>query len=396
MGSHSNAATDVERAAPASEEISIHPDPSGLDPRVLAELRERIQREVDLGSVPAGQMAVGLGGQVVHIENFGTATDASRFAVFSVTKAFIAGVVWQLLAEGSLEIDTPVTELVPDFAAAEGVTLRHLLTHTGGFPYAPLGPPRWSSARGRAEQYGRWRLQYAPGERFEYHATAGHWIIAEMIEAVEGEDYRTVVRRRVLDPLGLEGFLLGGDTAASVAMEELTVVGEPPSAEELVETFGTAEIDLDAVAPDILSTFNEPEVRRIGIPGGGGISDAATIASYYQCLLHDEAGLWKPAVLVDGTARVHCNLPDPLKRVPSNRTLGLVLAGDDGNSALRGMGHSVSPQTFGHNGAAGQIAWADPASGLSFAFCTSGIGRNFVAEARRTAAIASIAGNLRG
>ena len=60
------------------------------------------------------------------------------------------------------------------------------------------------------------------------------------------------------------------------------------------------------------------------------------------------------------------------------------------------MGHTVSAQAFGHNGAGGQIAWADPATGLSFAFCTSGIEQNFIHESRRVAAIASRAGALLG
>lgn len=370
------------------------PTSDHLDATALIGLRERVNREVDTGRMPAAALAVGHGGEVVHAETFGDAEPETRFAVFSVTKAIIAATVWQLLGEGTLEIDTPVTELVPSFAAAEGVTLRHLLTHTGGFALAPLGPPRWSSPAGRAEQYQRWRLQYPPGEHFEYHATAGHWVIAEMIHAAEGRDYREVVAARVLEPLGLEGFLFGGDAAAGAAMAELRLVGDLPSAEELEAALGVTELDLGEVTPDVLLQFNDPEVRRVGVPGAGGISDAVAVAAFYQHLLHNTDELWNPSVLADGTARVHCDLPDPLTGVPANRTLGLVLAGDDGRSALRGMGHTVSAQAFGHNGAAGQIAWADPASGLSFAFCTSGIERNFIHEARRTTAIASRAGVL--
>ncbi len=341
--------------------------------------------------MPAAQLAIGRDGEIVHTENFGTATDDSRFAVFSVTKAFIAATVWQLLDEGTLEIDTPVTELVPSFAAARDVTLKHLLTHTGGFPAAPLGPPRWNTAEGRAEQYRRWNLQYPAGTHFEYHPTSGHWIIAEMIEASEGRDYRSVLSDRVIKPLGLDRFLLGGDEAADADVSELLLVGEPTTAAEIEAAFGMADVDLGEVTPEILLVFNEPEVRRVGVPAAGGVSDASTLAMFYQHLLANTDGMWNPSVLADGTARVHCEFPDPLTGIPANRTLGLILAGDDGASALRGMGHTVSPQAFGHNGAAGQIAWADPATGMSFAFCTSGVEQNFIHEARRTAAIGSLA-----
>ena len=55
------------------------------------------------------------------------------------------------------------------------------------------------------------------------------------------------------------------------------------------------------------------------------------------------------------------------------------------------MGRTVSPGTFGHNGAGGQICWADPATGLSFAFVTNGYDRHEVRQPKRTTAIASLA-----
>jgi CubicO group peptidase (beta-lactamase class C family) len=122
------------------------------------------------------------------------------------------------------------------------------------------------------------------------------------------------------------------------------------------------------------------------------VSNAADLALLYQALLHNPGRLWDPAVLEDGRGTVRCRLPDPVTGIPANRTLGLVAAGDDGRAALRGMGHTVSPRAFGHNGAAGQIAWADPDSGLSFVYLTNGIDRHFLREARRTVSIASRAG----
>ena len=78
--------------------------------------------------------------------------------------------------------------------------------------------------------------------------------------------------------------------------------------------------------------------------------------------------------------------------MPANRALSIVVAGDDGQSSMRGMGHTVSPRAFGHNGAGGQIAYADPANGTSFCWFTNGMDRHLLREWRRAAGIASKAG----
>jgi CubicO group peptidase (beta-lactamase class C family) len=87
---------------------------------------------------------------------------------------------------------------------------------------------------------------------------------------------------------------------------------------------------------------------------------------------------------------VRNNLPDPAG-VPANRSLGLILAGDDGRSNMRGMGRTVSPRAFGHNGAGGQLAWADPESGLSLGYVTNGYDVHAIREPRRGTSIASLA-----
>jgi CubicO group peptidase (beta-lactamase class C family) len=81
--------------------------------------------------------------------------------------------------------------------------------------------------------------------------------------------------------------------------------------------------------------------------------------------------------------------------VSANRTLGLVLAGDDGMSSRRhNLGKTVSPRAFGHGGAGGQIAWADPETGISFCYLTNGLDANVLREGRRGVALSSRAAML--
>ena len=96
--------------------------------------------------------------------------------------------------------------------------------------------------------------------------------------------------------------------------------------------------------------------------------------------------------MTDVTSVVRNSFPDYMG-TPANRTRGVVVKGDDERSHMRGMGRTVSARAFGHNGAAGQIAWGDPETGFSFCFLTNGIDEHELRQWRRGSAIASRAGN---
>jgi len=116
---------------------------------------------------------------------------------------------------------------------------------------------------------------------------------------------------------------------------------------------------------------------------------AADLALFHQALLHNPGELWDPALLADVTGHVRNRLPDRMTAMPANRTLGLVQAGDDGLGPFRGFGRTASPRAFGHNGAGGQVAFADPATGLSLGYCTNGLDADVLRQWRRTSSIAS-------
>jgi CubicO group peptidase (beta-lactamase class C family) len=364
-----------------------------IDHAAMGKFRDRVRREVDEGGIVSCQFAFGFEGEVVAHETYGEATNDTRYVMFSATKVFVASVVWQLIAEGKLDPALPVTTWFPEFGAngKEAITLEQVMLHTSGFPYAPLGPPRWADRAARREAMAGWRLSWQPGTRYEYHPTAAHWVLAELIDLVTGGDYRDELERRVTGPLGL-GRVLGIAEADQHDIARLQIIGEPATPDELEATFGIRELPAGEVNDAVLLGFNDPANRAVGVPGGGGIARADQIVRFYQSLLHNREGLWDPAVLHDVKTNVRNHLPDPLTRTPANRSLGMILAGDDGRSNFRGMGRTLSPGAFGHNGAKGQIVWADPATGLSFACLTNGLDRNEVRQPRRDSALASLAG----
>ena len=354
----------------------------------------RARREVDEGLLPSCQLAIAQDGKIVINETFGAATARTRYVMFSATKAVVAGAAWQLIGDGSLDVERRVVDYLPEFGTngKDVITVEQVMLHTSGFPQAPLGPPDWADRSRRLARFARWRLNWEPGTRYEYHPTSAHWVLAELIERVAGADYRDVVNERVCQALGLNALRLGVPTPEQGDVAELVLCGSAPTTDELQAAFGVGELPVTEVTDDALIGFNDPAAREVGVPGGGGITTAADLALYYQALLHNTGDLWKPDVLADATGRVRNRMPDPLLGVPANRSLGLVLAGDDGGSAQRGLGHTVSPAAFGHNGAGGQIAWADPASGLSFTYLTNGLDRHVIRLWRRGSSVSSLAG----
>lgn len=361
----------------------------------IDELRTRAQREIDAGLLPSCQIALGLDGDVVLHESFGDASNDTRYVIFSSTKPIVASAVWTLIQDGALDVSRPVIDYFPEFMQSEerrgDITVEQVMLHTSGFPRAPMGPPAWLTRDGRLERMSRWRLNWEPGTQFEYHATSAHWVLAEILERLAGDDYRTVIRERILEPHGLGRLQVGVPEAEQADIAEITIVGEPPTPEELEAVLGIREMPVTEVTDEALVGFNDPATKAVGVPGGGGVSDAADIVRFYQALLHNPKGVWNDDLLADVTSNVRNTFPEPLGGYPIRRTLGLCTAGDDGYSGYRGFGKTVSAGAFGHNGAGGQIAWADPATGLSFCYLTNGMDANNLRQGRRGVALSSIA-----
>ncbi len=355
-------------------------------------LLDRCQREIESGLLPSCQVAVGFEGEIVVQATFGDATDDTRYCIFSATKPFVASTMWQLISEGTVELDATAASYVPPFGenGKDQITVEQVMLHMSGFPHAPLKPPRWDTSESRLEAMANWRLNWEPGTRYEYHPTSAHWVLAEIINAVTGNDFRDEVHNRVTGPLGLPR-VLGLAPEDQDGIAELILVGEPATPDELEATFGVRELPKTEVTNEAILRFNEPSVREVGVPGGGAFGTAVDVALFYQGLLGNPDGLWDPAMLAIGTGEVRNTLPDPMG-MPANRSIGLFLAGDDGMSNMRGLGRTVSPMAFGHNGAGGQLAWADPATGLSFGYTTNGYDEHEVRQPRRDTAIGSLAG----
>lgn len=384
---------------PTAEMIATKPEDLGIDSEKLEALFARAKRDVDDGTLKSAQVAVARHGKLAGVRTFGTvqhngndaevpATNDTLYTIFSSTKAVVGAATWTVCEDGLLKIEEKVADIIPEFGSngKENITVEQVMCHIAGFPMAPFNALDWASRDRRLARFNQWRLNWEPGTKFEYHATSAHWILAELIERRTGKDFREYVRERVLSPNGLDNFYLGlpSELNGRVADVRHLVPPTPPPG-------GWGE-----VTPDAIKTFNKPEIRAVGVPGGGGVAGAAQLAMFYQPLVNggvtaDGTRIMKAETIEWATTvRTKDFHRDLIFNQPVNRALTVVVAGDDGLAFQRGFGRSTSPRAFGHGGAGGQIGWGDPETGISVGYCTDGFVDDLT-QGKRGVAISSLA-----
>jgi CubicO group peptidase (beta-lactamase class C family) len=390
-----------------SDFITDAPESVGIDAGKLEALFARAEVEVRDGILPSCQIAVACQGKLVGFRTFGQvthhgrpalATNETLYVIFSATKAITSAAAWLLIQEGALATDEVVSDIVPEFAAngKQGIRVEQLFTHTAGFPHAPFRPPEFLDREQRLARFAKWTLNWEPGTRFEYHPTSSMYVIAEIVERRSGMSYAEFVCERIAGPLGLPDLICGLPRSAHHRLADCTGVGDPLTADDF-RRLGVPVPEIGEVTEDAILAFNLPDVREAGIPGGGGTSTAADLALFYQALLHGGAlggpRLWRAETLEMARKVRTGELTDPIFGHRANRALGVVVAGAEGRN-LRGFGHTNSELAFGHNGAGGQLAWADPVSGISLGYITNGHDRNPIRQGRRGVGLSSRAAGL--
>ena len=334
-----------------------HPGP---DPRRVDLVLERVRLEVDSGALPSAQVALYVADRQYAFEVFGAATASTRYVLQSAGRPVVAGVVWKLMSDGLLDISRTVASYIPEFGTngKDAVTVEQVVTHVGGFPLAPLAYPKMLDRNERLAAFAQWRLTSQPGTTLEFHLTSAAWIIGELCERLTGRPIGQYLVEELAGPLGLHSIEIGPP------------VDRQDDVADFVRTDDDDNAEVNPWGPWYLS---RPEVLAAGEPSHSMVATAADLAAWYQALMISP--LWRRDVVSDAL-RVRVTLPIAGERggtrsVPGNVALFVVVAGDDGLS--RGfLPTACSPQTFGHGGAPCQIGFADPDTGLSFAFLTNG------------------------
>jgi CubicO group peptidase (beta-lactamase class C family) len=183
------------------------------------ELQCRLAELVARYEVPGASVSVLADGEVTDaaagVVNLRTGVEVqpdSPFMIQSITKVWTSTLVMQLVDEGLVALDEPVVRHLPGFRTADRtssatITVRHLLTHTGGFEGDIWAPTTCDDDALRLfveEHVARAPQHVEPGHLYSY-CSAGMGVLGRLVEVVRGTTYAAALRRHLADPLGLTG-----------------------------------------------------------------------------------------------------------------------------------------------------------------------------------------------
>ena len=323
------------------------------------------------GLHPGAQLAVWVGDELVADLALGEAragvpmTTRHMAIWWSMTKATVAVSIAMMWEQGKLDIEQPVASYVPEFAVngKESLTLRHLLTHTGGF----RDGDRVSS---QAQDPGDWwdetvagicaaglEAGWVPGRDAGYHLFCSMQILAECIRRVDGRRYDSFVRDELFLPLGMNDCWVGMPADAIERYGDLIGTMHNTSTRQAIA----------------LEALDSPTSLGRSMPGGYGRGPMNQLVRLYRMLANegelDGVRVLSPQTVAAIGARHRTGTLDKTFGVPMDWGLGFNV---DGGA----MGRHCSPRTFGHGGAQSSIAFVDPEYRLAAAIQTNGMPGN--------------------
>jgi CubicO group peptidase (beta-lactamase class C family) len=325
------------------------------------------------GDYAAQLAAYRQGERVVDLWTGPEMTGESLTGVFSSTKGAAHLVVALLVQEGVLDLDTTVGHYWPEFAVEgkQDVTLRDLLAHRAGVVGADTGFAIDELADDRivAERVGGQRPYWRPGTAFGYHALVIGALTGEMVRRVTGQSLQQVYEQRVRAPFGLDFHLGLPDAAESRFLTTQPMLPTPEQQAELDAGY-TAPNSLTGIAfnqnhpkaVELVELPNSRVVRELGPASVGGVASAHGMARMYAAAISSvdgQAPLLRPETAA-AFAQVHSLGYDLVLRQHHGFGLGFEALGD--KYPLLGQG------VFGHSGAAGSLAFADPRSGVAYGY----------------------------
>jgi CubicO group peptidase (beta-lactamase class C family) len=290
---------------------------------------------------------------------------------FSMTKAVTAVATAQMWEQGQFDLDDHVCHYIPEFGikGKEAITIRHVLTHTGGFRDADgflsgrfAGLPRsWEETIARICDAGL-EPDWIPGKKAGYHPTSGWFILGELVRRFDGRPFNRYVREVIFEPLGML------DSWVGMPSERYHEYGD---------RIAPMHAAVDGRLVPLVGLDTE-DALTLCIPGANGRGPIREFARVFEMLLfrglpstaiqgqREGARLLSPQTVEAITARHRVGMFDETFQAVVDWGLGLIV--DSIN-----YGRHCSPRTFGHGGGQSSVTFADPEQCLVVALVVNGM-----------------------
>ncbi len=293
---------------------------------------------------------------------------------WSATKGLGAACLLHVMQEQKIGLERQVSEFWPEFAAAgKGqITLAQLMSHQAGLTALDERADvlDYSAViRALEKQAPLW----LPGTAHGYHARTFGFLMDELVRRIAQTPIASYWRKVFAEPLALDIWIgLPAEENARVATIYAAKVGKPSAPAEFYRnlmTAGTLQRSTFTSPRGLhtVSAMNAPEVRAQAIVSFGGIGSASSLAKFYAMLANggelNGRRFLTPATIAQMTTALTSGI-DRVFEIPTAFSAGFMKDTPDARQRIFGP----SPLAFGHPGAGGSHAFADPENGIAFAY----------------------------
>ena len=314
-------------------------------------------------------------------------TEDTLVFVWSATKGPAAACVLHALQEAGVSLEAPVVSVWPEFGAAgkEGITFAELLAHRAGLAVLEQTGLDVFDLEGVAAALAAQAPNWEPGTAHGYAPRTFGYLLDAIVRRTAGLPLGEYWRKAFGDPLMLAFWIglpaeLDGQVARMHAarVEDLKEPGPFERALSAPDSLTARSFAQPSGLAGAAAT-NRPEVWRAAIPSFGGIGNARSLARFYERLAAGEffRSSWAEAL----TRRVS-NGPDLVLQQPTAFSAGFMMDPLDEAGAKVRATLGSSGQAFGHPGAGGSLAFADPENRIGFAYVMNRMENGVLRESR--------------
>lgn len=379
---------------------------SGFEPvreAFEANFRERGEVGAACSVYVGGRKVVDIWGGVADHKSGREWTEDTTALVYSTTKGVTAICAHHLAERDGLDLDAPVVRYWPEFGAAgkEAVTVRQLLSHRAGLPtlepkLKPADALAWEPA---VEQLAGQAPLWDPGSQHGYHAVTYGWLVGEVIRRATGRTVGRYLADEISGPLGLDLWIglpeserpnvsrLRQPGPVHLSREEIDALPK-----ELLERFMTmadpGSLLMRALNPtDPPFSFNDADLQAAELPAANGIGTARSLARLYAATIGevDSIRLLSDETVAAATAE---------QSAGADAVLGLDTRFGSGFFLPSSFSPLMGPRSFGHAGAGGSLACADPETGVAFAYVMNQMQQSISGDPRPAALVSALTGAI--